>query len=159
MEKQTESSNQTEFQSRLLNFANYLFQTMGYQIECSTSVMDGMLFLDFSGRDANELTENRFEVLRAVEYLLNKIFQADVNERGMINCDVSGKRQTRMTELQLIARAAAEKVRQSRLPFKLNPMDSRERRIVHLALADDQTIRTESEGEGEYRKVVIYPVE
>jgi spoIIIJ-associated protein len=64
-----------------------------------------------------------------------------------------------MTELQLIARTAAEKVRQTRLPFKLNPMDSRERRIVHLALADDQTIRTESEGEGEFRKVVIYPSE
>ena len=123
------------------------------------SVTEGMLYLDLSGRDVEELISNRAELLHAVEYLLNKIFQTDVNEHGMINCDVMGKKQTRMTELQLIARTAAEKVRQTRLPFKLNPMDSRERRIVHLALADDQTIRTESEGEGEFRKVVIYPSE
>jgi spoIIIJ-associated protein len=62
-----------------------------------------------------------------------------------------------VSELRLIAQTAATKVQETKLPFRLNPMDSRERRIVHLALADDNTIRTESEGEGEYRKVVIYP--
>lgn len=159
MEKETEISNQTDFQTRLTEFANHLFETMGFQVQCSTSVTDGMLYLDLSGLDVEEVIANRGELLHAVEYLLNKIFQTDVNEHGMINCDVMGKKQTRMTELQLIARTAAEKVRQTRLPFKLNPMDSRERRIVHLALADDQTIRTESEGEGEFRKVVIYPSE
>ncbi|MBZ5551809.1 MAG: hypothetical protein LAO21_03740 [Acidobacteriia bacterium] len=159
MEKETEISNQTDFQTRLMGFAHNLFETMGFQVQCATSVTEGMLYLDLSGRDVEELIADRGELLHAVEYLLNKIFQTDVNEHGMINCDVMGKKQTRMTELQLIARTAAEKVRDTRLPFKLNPMDSRERRIVHLALADDQTIRTESEGEGEYRKVVIYPSE
>lgn len=157
MEKETGIPNQTDFQTRLLGFANHLFETMGFKVECSMSVAEGMLYLDLSGRDVEELIANRAELLHAVEYLLNKIFQADVNHHGMINCDVMGKKRTRMTELQLIARAAAEKVRETKLPFKLNPMDSRERRIVHLALAEDQTIRTESEGEAEYRKVVIYP--
>jgi spoIIIJ-associated protein len=159
MENESGIANQADFRARLLEFANHLFQTMGFAVECSMSVTEGMLYLDLSGRDVEELIANRGELLHAVEYLLNKIFQTDVNEHGMINCDVMGKKQTRMTELQLIARTAAEKVRQTRLPFKLNPMDSRERRIVHLALADDQTIRTESEGEGEFRKVVIYPSE
>jgi spoIIIJ-associated protein len=159
MEKETGIPNQADFQTRLLGFANRLFGTMGFKVECSMSLSEGMLYLDLSGRDVEELTSNRGELLHAVEYLLNKIFQTDVNQHGMINCDVMGKKQTRMTELQLIARTAAEKVRQSKLPFKLNPMDSRERRIVHLTLADDHTIRTESEGEGEFRKVVIHPAE
>ncbi len=159
MEQDTQGSSPTEFQNRLLDFANYLFRAIGFKVDCSTSVVEGMLYLNLGGRDAEDLTADRSELLRAIEYLLNKIFQADVNRYGMINCDVLGKKQTRMTELQLIARAAAEKVRETRLPFKLNPMDSRERRIVHLALADDQSIRTESEGEGEYRKVVIYPTD
>lgn len=159
MEKQSHSQDPSEFQTRLLAFANLLFHSMGFKLVCETSVVEGMLYLNLSGRDVDDLTVNRSELLSAIEYLLNKIFQPDVNQFGMINCDVMGTKQTRMTELQLIARAAAEKVRETKVPFRLSPMDSRERRIVHLAVANDPTIRTESEGEGEYRKVVIYPAE
>jgi spoIIIJ-associated protein len=56
-----------------------------------------------------------------------------------------------------MALAAAEKVKQLGKPFKLSPMSPEERRIVHLAVAEDNEIRTESEGFGENRKVVIYP--
>jgi spoIIIJ-associated protein len=146
-----------EFESRLLAFTRHLFESMGFSLHCETATVEGMFFLNFSGRDIDELTANRSELLFAIEYLLNKIFQADVSQFGMVNCDVHGKKQLRVSELRLIAQTAATKVQETKLPFRLNPMDSRERRIVHLALADDNTIRTESEGEGEYRKVVIYP--
>jgi len=58
-----------------------------------------------------------------------------------------------------MALTAAESVKRSGRPFKLSPMTPDERRIVHLAIADDGQIRTESEGFGEHRKVVIYPRE
>ena len=148
-----------QFESRALEFTKQLFQGMGFKIEAEFCSVGDMLFLDFSGRDTEDLLANRSELLFSIEYLLNKIFQTEVNQFGMINCDVLGKKQTRLTELQLIARAAAEKVRETRIPFRLNPMDSRERRIVHLALAEDSSIRTESEGEGEFRKVVIHPAD
>jgi spoIIIJ-associated protein len=55
------------------------------------------------------------------------------------------------------ARVAAEKVRHSGTPYQFAPMSSRERRILHLALRDEQDLRTESEGEGLRRSVVLYP--
>jgi len=54
---------------------------------------------------------------------------------------------------------AAERVQASRQPFRLNPMSSRERRIVHLALKDMTGVRTESIGMGEDRQVVIHPAD
>ena len=71
--------------------------------------------------------------------------------------DSEGYRSVRTEELQLMAVTAAEQVKRLGTPFPLNPMSPEERRIVHLAVAEDEGIRTESEGYGEYRKVVIHP--
>ena len=59
----------------------------------------------------------------------------------------------------MTARVAAERVQSSKQPFRLNPMSSRERRIVHLALKDMPGVRTESVGVGEERQVVIHPAD
>jgi spoIIIJ-associated protein len=58
----------------------------------------------------------------------------------------------------MMAEKAAERVRTSHVPFSFDPMSPNERRIVHLALAGDDTVRTESLGDGIDRKVTIYPV-
>jgi spoIIIJ-associated protein len=68
-----------------------------------------------------------------------------------------GYRALRFEELRMTACVAAERVQTSRQPFRLNPMSSRERRIVHLALKDMAGVRTESVGVGEDRQVVIHP--
>jgi spoIIIJ-associated protein len=62
-----------------------------------------------------------------------------------------------MEELRLMAQVAAERVIDTGDPFTLNPMNPRERRIVHLALRDRPEVRTQSEGMGPERKVVIFP--
>src|SRR5256886_17204011 len=77
--------------------------------------------------------------------------------RSHIDC--GSYRALRFEELRMTARVAAERVQSSRQPFRLNPMSSRERRIVHLALKDVAGIRTESVGVGEERQVVIYPAD
>jgi spoIIIJ-associated protein len=63
----------------------------------------------------------------------------------------------RIEELRLSALTAAEKVKRSRVPFEFNPMNSRERRILHLALRNEPEVRSESMGAGPYRQVVVYP--
>jgi spoIIIJ-associated protein len=63
----------------------------------------------------------------------------------------------RLEELRLAADVAAERVRKTSTPYEFAPMSSRERRIVHLALRDHDDLRTESEGEGLRRYVVLYP--
>ena len=65
----------------------------------------------------------------------------------------------RFEELRMTAKVAAERVQSSHQPFRLNPMSSRERRVVHLALKDMPGVRTESVGMGEHRQVVIHPAD
>ena len=110
--------------------------------------------VNFQGRDDSILLARNAEVLRALEYLCNKVFE---KQGRKIVLDCNGYRAIRAEELRLTAVTAAESVKRLGKPFKLSPMSPEERRIVHLAVADDGQIRTESEGFGDNRKVVIYP--
>jgi spoIIIJ-associated protein len=78
------------------------------------------------------------------------------NEHEKISFDCMNHRAMRLEELRMAAGVAADKVRKTGAPYKFAPMSSRERRIVHLALRDEADLRTESEGEGMRRCVVVY---
>ncbi len=82
-----------------------------------------------------------------------------LDEHERISFDSMGFRQARTDELVMSAKVAAEKVRNSGAPYAFSPMNSRERRVVHLALRDEEDLRTESEGEGPARHLVVYPKE
>jgi spoIIIJ-associated protein len=110
--------------------------------------------VDFSGEDAPILLSRNAETLNALEYLCNRIFE---KQGKKIVLDCNGYRETRAEELRLMALTAAEQVKRLGKPFKLSPMSPEERRIIHLAIAEDGQIRTESEGYGEHRQVVIHP--
>jgi len=92
--------------------------------------------------------------LQALESLCNRMFE---QSGWRIVLDSDGYRSVRTEELQLMAVTAADEVKRLGTPFPLNPMSPEERRIVHLAVAGEAAIRTESEGYGENRKVVIHP--
>jgi spoIIIJ-associated protein len=113
----------------------------------------------FSGPDQPQLLEHGAELLLALEYLAVRSLRLDPPHFDRIRFDAGDYRSLRIEELKMSARVAAERVRDSRQPFKLNPMAARERRIVHLALQDFPGIRTSSEGTGEERQVVILPAE
>ncbi len=100
----------------------------------------------------------RGETLRSLQFLLNLLVSRRVQRWPQIVVDVGNYRQRRQESLEGLARRMAERVRQSGRPLSLEPMTAYERRIVHLALRDDASIYTESTGEGENRKIVIYPV-
>jgi spoIIIJ-associated protein len=71
--------------------------------------------------------------------------------------DANDYRLLRIEELRLSAAAAAEKVKRTGMPFRFNPMNSRERRVIHLALRNESEVRSESSGSGGFRQVVVYP--
>jgi len=112
---------------------------------------------DLDGRDKELLLERNAEVLKAIEHLAFRALRLDSIHHEKIHLDCGGYRALRFEELRMTARVAAERVQTSRQPFRLNPMSSRERRIVHLALKDLPGVRTESVGIGEERQVVIHP--
>ena len=71
--------------------------------------------------------------------------------------DANDYRVLRIEELRMSALAAAERVKKTRVPFHFSPMNSRERRIIHLALRDQTEVRSESVGLGPIRQVVVVP--
>lgn len=103
------------------------------------------------------LIGRRGETLRSLQFLLNLLVSRHVQKWPQVVVDVGNYRQRRQESLEGLARRMAERVRQTGRPIMLEPMAAYERRIVHLALRDDATIYTESSGEGESRKIVIYP--
>lgn len=103
------------------------------------------------------LIGRRGETLRSLQFMVNLLVSRKVQKWPQIIVDVGNYRQRRQESLEGLARRMAERVRQSGRPLTLEPMGAYERRIVHLALREDPTIYTESMGEGENRKVVIYP--
>jgi spoIIIJ-associated protein len=120
---------------------------------------DAEVLADLDGPDKGLLLERNAEVLKAIEHLAFRALRLEPAFHEKIHIDCGGYRALRFEELRMTARVAAERVQSSRQPFRLNPMSSRERRIVHLALKEFAGVRTESVGMGEERQVVIHPAE
>jgi spoIIIJ-associated protein len=114
---------------------------------------------DLDGRDKEILLERGADVLKAFEHLAFRALRLEPAYHEKIHIDSGGYRALRFEELKMTARVAAERVQSTKQPFRLNPMSSRERRIVHLALKDMPGIRTQSVGMGEDRQVVIHPAD
>jgi spoIIIJ-associated protein len=115
------------------------------------------ILVEFAGPDSGLLLERSGELLRSFELLASEILHLQGNEHEKIWFDCKNFRAMRIDELQLAARVAAEQVRRTSEPYRFGPMSSRERRIVHLALREEKDLRTESDGEGGRRSVVVYP--
>jgi spoIIIJ-associated protein len=113
--------------------------------------------VDLSGADADLVLEKNATLLHAIEYVVLRAIRLDEDHLRRIAFDCEDWRRTRMDELRLMAQVAADRVIDTGDPFALSPMNPRERRIVHLALRDLPKVRTQSEGMGHERKVVIYP--
>jgi spoIIIJ-associated protein len=149
----------------LREFLEQIVRTGGFQLVVTvrTAVADDSndaeVIADIDGRDKELLLERGAELLRALEHLAFRALRLEPAFHEKIHVDCGGYRALRFEELRMTARVAAERVQTSKQSFKLNPMSSRERRIVHLTLKEIPGIRTESIGMGEERQVVIHPAE
>jgi spoIIIJ-associated protein len=139
-------------------FCRDVAKQLGLDCEVSAVTKDETVVVNLSGRDRPVLLASTAAVLNSLEYLANKAFRTGTGEEiGAIVLDSDDYRRHREAELVLLAQMASEKVLAQRRPLSLQPMTPKERRIIHLALADTEGIRTESAGEGENRSITIYP--
>ena len=111
----------------------------------------------FSGPDVDLLLSNRAELLLALEHVTMEMLRMPSEHHSRISFDANDYRLLRVEELRLSAVTAAEKVKRTGVPFRFNPMNSRERRVIHLALRNEPAMRSESGGAGPARHVVVYP--
>jgi spoIIIJ-associated protein len=117
------------------------------------------MVVKFSGHDVDLLLANKAELLLALEQLTAEVLHMAPDEHSRLCFDANDYRVMRVEELRLSALTAAEKVKKTRVPFQFSPMNSRERRIIHLALRNEPAVRSESAGVAPHRNVVIYPAD
>jgi spoIIIJ-associated protein len=111
----------------------------------------------FQGFDLPLLLGHHAELLDALQYIARRAFAKAVAEGIQIDFDANGYRDARREELALMAQKAAERVKVSKVPFVFDPMSAQDRRAIHTALVDIEGIKTESEGDGQMRRVKVLP--
>ncbi len=141
-------------------FLTTLVGHMGLELSCTGSEENGVVSVDITGPDRAVLLSNAAALLNSLEYLVNKVFRTGKGERvSAIMLGSENYRQHREAELVLLAKMASKKVIAQKRPLNLQPMVPRERRIIHLALAEVEGVRSQSTGEGENRSITIYPTD
>jgi len=152
---------------RISEFLDMVIGDMG--LELSFEILEGQhlhpdledpdLLVKFSGPDTDILLGNKAEVLLALEFLTMEALRMPADHHSLLCFDCNDYRTLRIEELRLSALTAAESVKRTRRPFHFNPMNSRERRIIHLSLRNETDIRSESTGTGPFRQVVVLPID
>ena len=134
-------------------------------VPCDRSFFEGRgettspIAFDIKGDDLGILIGRRGQTLSCLQYIVRLIVANQLKAWVPIIIDVEEYKQRRYQALQALAYRMAERVKARRIPFALEPMPAYERRIIHLTLAENPDVTTQSVGEGEMRKVVILPKE
>lgn len=115
------------------------------------------LTLKITGGNAGILIGRKGQTLDAMQFLTDKIINRKSEARVRVKVDVEGYIETRKSNLRHLAIKMAEKAKKTGKPATINQMSAQDRRIVHLALKDDNRVRTQSMGDGYYRRLVIFP--
>ena len=121
-----------------------------------TPKRDKLLFT-VSGGDSGVLIGKRGQTLEAIQYLLEKMINKKSTNRVRVLVDVEGYLDKRKNNLQQLASRMAEKAKRTQKPVTIGQMNAHDRRIVHIHLKDESGVRTQSIGEGYYRKLMIFP--
>jgi spoIIIJ-associated protein len=152
---------------KIAGFLNTLNKLGGLRLKYRISASDGasegegaaprQISVELAGPDVPLVIQHNGELLRALETLAAQMLRLDHHEHHMVSFDAGNFKALRAEELRLAAEAAAEKVRQTGVPYSFPPMNSRERRMMHLVCKSLQGIETASVGEGANRFLVVYP--
>lgn len=123
----------------------------------SASVESDRLTLSITGGNAGILIGRKGQTLDAMQFLTDKIINRKSEARVRVKVDIEGYMETRKTNLKQLAYKMADKAKKTGRPATINQMSAQDRRIVHLALKEDTNVRTQSMGDGYYRRLVIFP--
>jgi spoIIIJ-associated protein len=113
--------------------------------------------VELAGTDEPLLTQHNGELLRALETLAAQVLRLDQREHHLVSFDAGNYKALRAQELRMAAETAAEKVMRTGVPYAFPPMNSRERRLLHLAFKEIEGVETASSGEGQDRFLAVFP--
>ncbi|MDE6221238.1 MAG: protein jag [Lachnospiraceae bacterium] len=140
-------------------FLSDVFAAMGISVEISTKYNDSLktLEVDLSGDEMGVLIGKRGQTLDSLQYLISLVVNKGTSEYVRVKVDTENYRQRRRETLENLAKNIAYKVKRTRRPVSLEPMNPYERRIIHSALQNDRYVTTHSEGDEPFRRVVVTP--
>ena len=128
---------------------------MTVEINITKSEDDKNINVDLKGDEMGVLIGKRGQTLDSLQYLTNLAVGKQVNEFVKVKIDTEDYRKRRRETLENLARNIAYKVKRTKRPVSLEPMNPFERRVIHSALQNDRYVSTHSEGEEPFRHVVI----
>jgi spoIIIJ-associated protein len=133
-------------------------EVAGLDLEFEVSPGDGRLEIELWGDDKDALIDDRGSLLMAIQHLMPRLIRGLCGRSAPCRVDADNFHTNHESELQDLALRVAGEVRSSVEPRTLHPMNPAERRIIHVTLADDDDIDTESQGKGFFKRVTIRPV-
>jgi len=136
-----------------------VFAAMGIAVEISATYNDPQksLEVELSGDEMGVLIGKRGQTLDSLQYLISLVVNKRTGEYIRVKVDTENYRQRRRETLENLAKNIAYKVKRTRRPVSLEPMNPYERRIIHSALQNDKYVTTHSEGDEPFRRVVVTP--
>jgi spoIIIJ-associated protein len=142
--------------AEIQRLADRLLRGLGLEIQSTARESGETIEVDLSGPDREYLLDRRGEALNAIQYLLNRIVYRG-RKGKKVHVDSDGYRKVREDELVEIAQRTAEKALDRGEECVLSPLNPYERRLVHLALQDNDAVETHSLGDGFLKRVAIRP--
>ena len=130
---------------------------IGVEIAAVYDESQRTLEVDLSGDEMGVLIGKRGQTLDSLQYLISLVVNKGMNEYIRVKVDTENYRQRRKETLENLAKNIAYKVKRTRRPVSLEPMNPYERRIIHSALQNDRYVTTHSEGDEPFRRVVVTP--
>ncbi len=115
------------------------------------------IYIELGGPDVPLVTQHNGELLRALETIAAQMLRLDQREHDLVSFDAGNFKALRAQELRMAAETAAEKVLKTGVPYAFPPMNSRERRLLHMAFRGMEGVETASSGEGQDRFLAVYP--
>ncbi|MCM1122458.1 MAG: protein jag [Eubacterium sp.] len=139
------------------DFLNDVFRAMGLVVvvDVKYDEIDSSIEIDLSGDEMGVLIGKRGQTLDSLQYLVSLVINKNVENYIRVKVDTENYRQRRKETLENLAKNIAYKVKRTKRPVSLEPMNPYERRIIHSALQNDRYVTTHSEGDEPYRHVVV----
>ena len=137
------------------DFLKSVFQAMNLEVKVIINVHEDMMDVELSGDEMGILIGKRGQTLDSLQYLLSLVVNKESESYVKVKVDTENYRQRRRETLEGLAKNIAFKVKRTKRPVSLEPMNPFERRVIHSALQNDRYVTTKSEGEEPYRHVVV----
>ncbi len=140
-------------------FLTGVLERMSIDADVTVTELDDKIVLDIDCDNIERIIGRRGQVVDALQHLVGKaVSRGRIGRRGKpVVVDAGGYRERHIERLQQLARRMSEKAIEKNIEVALNPMTPHDRRIVHMEIAEIGGVRTESEGAGDQRHVVIIP--